>query len=285
MAGAQHFFTAFCGIVFCLQYQMSSAAAADLIGNRLPGAQLLLEAGLENFRWRERDDDGERLLTEQGPRFVFGAALSNHPRMNDGMIYEIHLGGHLAEVDYDGQDTNGRYIGTVTDYSGWNVGINGGYCFAGLVEGAAVDVFAGLGMDNWRRDINGGTNAIGQPISGVAEDYSVDYLQVGLGVAHGESYADGYLQMGFRRPLSIDEEARINGQTVQLSPREAASGFLSYRVFLGGPHAGKAPRSYLKFYYASYRLKKSGVVDVGANTVWQPRSNMDALGIMLGYAY
>jgi hypothetical protein len=41
----------------------------------------------------------------------------------------------------------------------------------------------------------------------------------------------------------------------------------------------------VKFYYAGYRLGKSEIVTAGSSQVWQPRSDTDTLGVMLGYLY
>jgi hypothetical protein len=268
------------GLLFAF-HGVTYAASPATTSAALPShAQLALEAGAENFRWREIDDNGQRLLTEQGPRFVYGATLGNFLHAATGIIFEMHLGGRLGEVDYDGQDNNGRFVGTVTDYSGWYGEVNGGYRFAHFIKGAAVDVFGGLGLDNWRREITGGANSIGQSVSGFTEEYGVDYLRYGIGILLRDASPGGYLQLGFRRPYSISEKADINGGTIVLAPGETASAFLSYRVSFG-----KAAASYVKFYYSGYRLKKSPIVDIGSNFVWQPRSEMDTVGVTLGYIY
>jgi hypothetical protein len=267
------------GLLCSFHVLTSAAAVADNSGSTSQDARWSLEAGLESFRWREHDDDGQRLLTEQGPRFVYGATLGNFFHADAGVIVEMRLGGLLGEVDYDGQDNNGRYVGTVTDYSGLYSEIDGGYRFVGLVQGVTIDLFGGLGMDDWRREIDGSVNSIGQTVSGFTEDYDVNYLRYGIGFTLREAYPNGYLQVGFRRPFSISEQVKIQGQTVNLSPGERASAFLTYRIMLG------REGSYVKFYYAGYRLKKSETEVVGPNQVWQPRSDTDTLGIVLGYVY
>lgn len=245
-------------------------------------ARVAIEAGAESFRWREADDEGRRLLTEQGPRFVLGAALGNFLHADGGPIFEIRLGGHLGEVDYDGQDNNGRFVGTASDYSGWSGEVNGGYRIPDLIAGVTIDLFGGVGLDNWRREINGGVNSIGQSVSGFTEEYDVDYLRYGIGILLRDASPGGYLQMGFRQPRSIGEQVRIQGQTIHLSPGEIASAFLSYQVALGPPGASG---SYVKFYYSGYRLGKSEDEQIGSSQVWQPRSDADTLGVVLGFRY
>lgn len=272
-------------LLVCLHGLTALAASPGAAGRGSQDARWSLEAGMESFRWREFDDDGQRLLTEQGPRFAYGLTLGNFIHADAGIVFEMRLGGLLGEVDYDGQDNNGRFVGTVTDYAGWSGEVDGGYRFADLIQGVAVDVFGGLGLDDWRREINGGANSIGQSVSGFTEDYGVSYLRYGIGIALRDDRPGGYLQVGFRQPLSISEQVQIRGQTVNLSPREEASAFLSYRILLGTPREASASTSYVKFYYAGYRLKKSEIVDVGPSQVWQPRSDVDTVGILLGYLY
>jgi hypothetical protein len=276
------------GLLFAF-HGVTYAASPATIPATLPShARLAFEAGAENFRWREIDDNGQRLLTEQGPRFVYGATLGNFLHADTGIIFEMHLGGYLGEVDYDGQDQSsspdpadsGHYVGTVADYSGWYGEVNGGYRFADFIKGVSIDLFGGLGLDNWRREINGGVNSIGQSVSGSTEDYGVDYLRYGIGISLRDASPGGYLQLGFRRPYSISEKAQINGGTIVLSPGETASAFLSYRISLG-----RAATSYVKFYYSGYRLKKSPTVNIGSSFVLQPRSEMDTVGVTLGYIY
>ncbi len=284
MRGGRRLCSVLCGLLMAVHGGISDAASAAA-GASPTDARLALEGGMESFRWREFDDDGRRLLTEQGPRFVLGAALGNFLHADAGPIFEMRLGGHVGEVDYDGQDNNGRFVGTVSDYSGWYGEVNGGYRFPDFVEGVSIDLFGGVGLDNWRREINGGVDSIGQSVAGFAEDYNVAYLRCGIGIAlHGAS-PGGYFQLGFRKPRSIGEQVAIQGQTLDLSPDERASGFLSYQVALGAPRAEGAAGSYVKFYYAGYRLGKSEIEQVGSSQVWQPRSEVDTLGVVLGFHY
>lgn len=264
---------------------VASHAASDPSVASPTDARLSFEVGVESFRWRELDDDGRRLLTEQGPRFMVGAALGNFLHADSGPIFEMRLGSRLGEVDYDGQDNNGRFVGTVSDYSGWVGEVNGGYRFPEFVQGVSIDLFGGMGLDNWRREINGGVNSIGQSVAGFTEDYGVAYLRCGIGIAlHGAS-PGGYLQLGFRRPRSVSEEVRLQGRTINLSPGENAAAFLSYQVALGTPREEGAAGGYLRFYYAGYRFGKSEIEQIGASQVWQPRSDGDTLGVALGFHF
>jgi hypothetical protein len=253
----------------------------------LPDArQVAIEVGIEYFRWQEFDDDDTRLLTEQGPRFVYAAALDNRSRPDSGIIFAIRLSGYVASVDYDGQDTGRRFVATTTDYHGWGFRIDGGYRFAELVGGAAaLDLFGGIGMEQWTRDIQGSVNALGLPVQGLAEDYAVRYARAGLGIAHEHNPLQGYLSLGFRRPLSVNEDVELGGVPIRLHPGKRVSSFANYKVSLLPDALGRPFGLYLMLYYESYRFRKSGAATVGNLLVWQPRSDLDRFGIMIGHSF
>lgn len=246
--------------------------------------QLALEAGIEYYRWQEFDDQDNRLLTEHGPRFLLAAALDNHARPDSGIILATRLNAYIGSIDYDGQDTSQRFVGTTTDYHGWDYRIDGGYRFAGLLSGAAaLDLFAGVGMEQWTRDIQSGVNSLGQPVQGLAEDYTITYARAGLGLGHAPTRA--YLSLGFRQPLSIEEDVVLSGVPFRLYPGKRASIFANYKISLRPDALGRPYGMYLNLYYESYRFGRSGSVTVGNLQVWQPRSNLDRFGVMLGYTY
>lgn len=248
--------------------------------------QLGIDIGIEHFRWQEYDDQGTRLLTEHGPRFVFSATLDNLSRQDSGVVLATRLSGYLATVDYDGQDTGRRFVGTETEYRGWDFRIDGGWRFADLVGGAAaLDLFGGLGMEQWTRDIRGGVNALGLPVQGLVEDYTVRYFRFGLGLAHNHVPPQGYLTLGFRRPLSIDEDVALAGSPLLLHPGKRISSFVSYKVSLLPDALGRPFGMYLRLSYENYRFGRSDVATVGNLLVWQPRSHLDRYGFAIGYSF
>jgi hypothetical protein len=269
-----------------LVLSLSMPLSADEGPVRTAMDQLGIELGIEHFRWQEYDDQGARLLSEHGPRFLFAATLDNHMRPDSGIVLGARLSGYLATVDYDGQDTGRRFVGTESDYHGWDFRAEGGWRFAELVGGAAaLDLFAGFGIEQWTRDIKGGVNALGVPVQGLVEDYTVRYVRAGLGLAHNHVPPQGRLALGFRRPLSIDEDVVIGGVPLRLHPGKRASSFASYKVSLFPDAHGRPFGMYLKLYYENYRFGRSGTATVGNLLVWQPRSHLDRFGAMLGYSF
>ncbi len=234
--------------------------------------------GIENFRWQEYDDGGQRLLTEQGPRLVLGASLYNTDKRAAGLLYDVSVRGYIGEVDYDGQDSLGVFTSTDTSYRGWNGELTGGYRWKSERSAfTAFDLLLSLGADAWRRDIDDSTNALGFPISGFVEEYTVYYGKIGVGALWPHQTSNSYLQFGAKKPISVDEDVDVFNVT--LSPEKRWSAFAAYT--LKSIREGRAP--FVRFYYDSYRFGKSPSKAVGTGVVWQPESDLDIIGVTFGY--
>lgn len=268
----------FCaGVIFlCFGLQPALGEETPSSVNTRP-FDIAIYIGAENFRWQEFDDNGQRLLTEQGPRAVLGGILSNTHRRAEGLLYEIDVQGYLGKVDYDGQDSLGVYTSTDSSYQGARGEVTGGYRWQSTQSAiAAVDLLVKLGADAWRRDIADGANANGFPISGLKEDYVVYYGKVGIGALWPHVSSSSYFQLGARKPLSIDEDVSVFD--VSLSPGKKWSVYASYTLKAGGE--GRKP--FVTFYYDSYRFSKSPPASIGSGIVWQPESDMDVAGVIFG---
>ncbi len=235
--------------------------------------------GIENFKWQEYDGGGQRLLTEQGPRLILGASLFNRDKSASGLLYDVSVRGYIGKVDYDGQDSLGVYTSTDTSYRGLNGELTGGYRWETPEYGAitSLDFLLSLGADVWRRDINDSTNALGFPISGFVEDYTVYYGKIGVGASWPHQVSNSYFQIGAKKPISVDEDVDVFNVT--LSPSKRWSAFASYTLKL--KREGRAP--FVKFYYDSYRFGRSPSKVVGTGVVWQPESDLDVYGVVFGY--
>ena len=241
-----------------------------------------LNAGIEMFRWQEFEDNGSRLLTEFGPRLFFLAAINNTDRPRNGFIYEAILKGYTGNVDYDGQDSDGIFTSSKTIYSGFALELNGGLRITDNVD---FDMLAGLGINVWRRDIKDEQNAQGGLVSGIVEDYNIQYLTLAVGLPQRLANADGYLKVGLKSPFSTTEDVeRFN---VRLSPGKKLSGIISYKLTFNANQNNLI--SSIMFYYDGFRFSKSpDKVSVNNNVpvqVHQPKSNLDVFGIAIGHSF
>lgn len=257
----------------------------DALPEAPPGVRLALELSGEQFRWQEFDEQGTRLLSEHGLRYGVAASLHNFAREDTGVLFAVTLRGYVGTVDYDGQDTSRRFVGTRTSYGGYGLEAGGGYRLAGPSMPLAVDLTAGLGLDRWERDIRGGTNAAGFTVAGFVEDYTITYLRLGLGLALAAGALPGHFGVGFRLPLITDEDVVVSGQTIELEPGRKGSTFFTYKVSLAPDRDGEPFGTYLRISYDSYRFTRSASRPVGSLAVWQPESDMDVLGVAFGFSY
>lgn len=261
------------------------AAPADAFAAFMSDMRVGLELGVENFRWQEFNDQGGRLLSEHGMRYGAGGTLDNLGRDDAGVLAVFSGRGYSGRVEYDGQDTRGRFMATRSVYSGYALEAGGGYRFIPNAHSPAFDVIAGIGFDRWERDIRGGVNSVGAPVSGFVETYTVVHARLGIGLFHLEGALPGYLSAGLRRPLYIDEDIVVNGQALELAPENNASAFVSYRVSLAPARDGRPFGRYLRASYDSYRLGRSPAITAGNLSVWQPDSHMDVFSLSLGVTF
>ncbi len=272
------------GLVFALS-SLCSPLRADVLPVAPPPLRLALELGAEHFHWREFGDDGRRLLTEQGPRYGAAVSLHNLMRREEGVLFALTLRGTTGVVDYDGQDSGGRFVASETAYGGYRLEAMGGYRFEPATAVRFFDVAAAVGLDRWERDIRSSRNAAGAAVSGLVEDYRIVYARFGIGAAHAGGPMPGYLSAGVHLPLSTRERVTVAGTPVTLAPGRDPSLFLAYRLSLRPADDGAPFGTYLRISYDSYRFKRSPVRAAGDLSVWQPESDMDVFGIALGFSY
>lgn len=241
-----------------------------------------LSAGIEMFRWQEFDNSGTRLLTESGPRLFFSANINNNYRTQGGFIYEASVRAYTGNVDYDGQDSSGIFTSSETTYSGFGLEFNGGLR---VIDAINFDVLAGVGINAWQREIKDNRNALGSPVSGIVEDYDIQYLTLAVGLPHKFKNINSYLKAGLKRPFLTNED--VANFNVTLSPGEKISGFISYQLTLDESKQNLI--SSIMFYYDSFRFGESPakltVVNSQPVQVLQPKSNLDVIGVAIGHVF
>lgn len=277
---------AFVAILLALSAGAESvAAAAPTGGEGIAAARLNLEAGAALFSWREYDGAGQRLLAERGPRYRLGAGYGNFTTASTGLLFDATAIGYVGDVDYDGQDNGGRFVATETRYRGYAAAARFGYRHPLPRAALAVDVFGGLDLAHWRRDIRSGVNAVGLPVAGFSEDYTVISGRLGLGLMHAAGRTPARLAAGVRLPFDVDEDVAIGGQRVALEPGRRPSAFLSWHLSLAPGSDGAPFGTYLHLSWETYRFDRSPARAIGSLSVWQPESRMDEIALTLGMRY
>ncbi len=239
-----------------------------------------LSLGLEQFRWQEYDDSGQRLLTEQGPRGL--VRLDITARERPAWHIRARLKAYGGVIDYDGQDGNGTFVSSDTDYRGGSgeleLGLHGRSAASGRL---GLDL--AVGVEAWRRDISNSRNAVGAPVDGFREDYRLVSGRVGIAYAVARGAYRARLQAGLYRPFRVDEDIVLYGRSLQLHPRPRWSAYLAWRL--------EAGRRTLEIRYEGRRFAASDAIAVinpttsDSESVWQPRSQADLIELSLGYRF
>lgn len=239
-------------------------------------AELALTGGVERVQWQEFTGGG-RLLEESGTLFR-GGAVWRQSYSEDRMLLELRGSGYFGRLSYDGQACN-LTDSTCTPYQSKAdyLGFTGEGTVARLYGGSqGSEVFAGGGVDAWRRDIKGDSNT-----GGVVEDWFVLYLLAGGGVRWSGPDARYQLRAGLKYPFYASDTNHFYDVTVE--PKGRLSGFA--RVVVDFPGAGPA-RWGLGAFYDSYRFDRSDVIRVNPNSgicascgVFQPRTEQDTIGV------
>lgn len=243
---------------------------ALLIGGagQTAAAELGVEFGVENFRWREFEA-GQRLLEESGPRYRLGVSWSG-PLGAPWRAIELRGALYWANLDYDGQacTLSGLCVPFQTDAE--YLGVNGeAIAVRGIAAAGNGELFAGGGIDSWSRDVKGRDGVVG-----AVEDWTVFYLVAGAGARWAQSGARYRAQAGVKYPFYTHEVP--DSFDVTLEPEGRVSFFS--RLNVDFVSAGR-PRWGLSLYYDSYRFAESDKERVGSVIIWQPESRQDTIGV------
>ena len=266
-------------VICCSWYATAGAQAVS------PGINTELGAGFESFLWEEYDDGDNRLLTESGPRVFLSGIISNaFDNTGNNFILEAAVKAYAGKVDYDGQDNNGISVGSKTRYAGYSLELTGGYRIRNSLD---VDILAGAGVNAWSREISDSQNAVGSPVNGILEEYTIQYFTLAAGFPLQFSSHEGYLKIGLRRPFATRE--RVDRFDVTLAPHEKNSGMASYKFLFDNHKSVSSPLSSITIYYEGFRFDnspaKAAVLNGTPVQVRQPRSYMDIVGFTIGHTF
>ncbi len=248
--------------------QLALMGLSCLVAVPLYAAPLEINGGVEQFVWEEFDGGGDKLLKESGQRLFIG--LEAEKEVSDRWTYGFRGRIYSGTVDYDGQTSTGASHPTETDYDGLAITAD----FTGRFIGSDgyysdLGLRLGVGGETWRRHILPNNGVIGY-----TEEYVVVFGKLGLAYIPEQGL---FGEAGAKYPFSIDEDVDL--YDASLSPQGAFSLYASAGYNFND-------RWVIKGYYDSYRFKASDVEPLSSGgTVQQPESDMDTVGLTLGFYF
>lgn len=241
--------------------------------------------GVEYYSWEEFDASGARLVRESGPRGTVSLSLDNTNRRTSGPIYSIDGRGYYGDVNYNGQTQPGPPVPVMsnTRYLGGLGELAGGYRFANVFGNFGLDLLGSVGLEAWQRRIGDTRTAGGTFVSGSTEDYRVFYAKGGIGLFAVEGGWSHYVRIEAKEPISTRESAHFASTSVVVHPRRNVSFYFGWEIDRLNE---RQERTFgVTIYYDSLRFDQSPSVQVGGETVYQPASYRDTVGVELGYYF
>lgn len=230
-------------------------------------AEWSVSAGIENFRWGETTSPS---VDESGVRHALGLNWIQDKAI--GFVPAYRFKYYKGDVDYTGAFLfTGAPISGTTKYWGMAHELQLIY----RTPDPTVEYVFGLGWDSWERNLS--------PFQ--REDYDVYFLRIGANI-NARTKQGVYGGGGLKYPLRTREDAHLTSigfdQNPELRPGNDLSlyGELAYRFNQNWDLVG---------YYDSFRFRQSNspTVTGGGLTfnVFQPKSNMDVVGLKLQYTF
>jgi hypothetical protein len=229
--------------------------------------------GVEKFVWKEFDE-GSKLLEENGERYVFGFEWEGRTSANPNMVLGLQGTAYVGSPAYDGQACTTTFpqtcmpFETDTKYRGVSAEMTVAHR---APTASGTEFFGGLGVDGWRRQIQGTSE-----VSGAVEKWTTAYALLGAGGFWSAGGSSTLARVGAKYPFYTRNAA----SDVTLEPKGRLSWFA--RIAADFLNAGR-PVWGLGLRYDSYRFDESDAERVGAAVVWQPESSQDTLTAYLKY--
>lgn len=235
-------------------------------------AQWDIGGGVERYHWIEYPESSGGTPKELGPREAIFVNWTQEGKQ--GWLFAWRAKIYAGTVNYDTFYLAAPY-GAVSTKTGYVGAASEGQMF---YRTGGLDFLGGIGLDSWSRDIGNNGNQI--------EDYSILYVRAGLGLVKSRADTGFHGQLGIKYPVYTNEDAHLKsmGYTTNpaLSPKGAVSGYAEFGYRIN-------PRFDLLAYYDSWRfgrsenvmVRKSGYLPGWYSLIYQPKSNMDALGLKL----
>lgn len=250
-------------------------------GAQKPGAQKTdrrIDFGvrIEDYKWAEFSDDGDKLLEEAGFLYTIAYDLEVLNKLigwrNGGSLF-------LGQVDYDGQTWKGLPVKTDVLYIGTKIYLDAvpNYRFD---SGLLVKGFIGIGGRWWFRDIDSTRTATGAPVSGSEEWWWCVFGRLGAGVEYPVSKElEIFTEAGLKVPIYARNYANFfvtNSPSASLEPDQEVSAF--------GNIGLRWKNVSVKFAYDSLRFGRSDKVDSGTFELYQPKSKADIYSLEVSWS-
>ncbi len=234
---------------------------------------------LEDYTWKELNDNSSRLLKESGD--LIGLGFSYQHELSNHVTFSPRAEIFGGQIDYAGQTQSGipatstvTYVGSsIETEAGRKYEINGSYY---------IEPFGGLGFRAWQRGINNGTTVNGASASGITEDWVTTQALIGMrgGVTPTPRLAM-FAEAGMKLPL-YNEEAVYFGNgylrpDANLHPGKQTSFFGEVGTRFRCMKAG--------VFYDGMRFSRSDQERITGGYVYQPRSVLDIYGVKIGVAF
>ncbi len=237
-----------------------------------------VQAGMEQYDWKEFTPTGSTLDAESGQLATMGAGVTNFARVGQGPIYRAGARVYLGTIGYDGQTQGGIPLTTLSDYQGTQIEGLGGYQFTRWQHG--IDLFGGVGWEYWSRSLRNANAVNGTSAYGYDEQYTVLYSKLGVGLSGDRGSWSYRIKVGGTLPVYTYEYVNL-GDGLGLTPGRQWSGFARFTVDFG-----PASRNHfgLVLSYDSYRFSRSSpeqltVSGVPSGYYVQPQSHRDVYAI------
>jgi opacity protein-like surface antigen len=253
---------------------LRAADAANTITATNKRFQVSLDGHVENFEWKEFDDDGSQFLKESGPLAGVGGLLD----VDTGIGFHLQGIGEVffGRIDYDGATQAGKPVDSKTKYSGF-------LAEADLMVPLKVTPrfylkpYAGGGGRIWQREIEDSGEA-----RGYEEYWSTIHGILGIGAAvkarpDTEWFGKAAVKMPIDNRVTYDFSDLGGPDDTQVEPGKKASSYFEAGIrFKNVTVAG---------YYEQMKFSKSDTADADGVLVFQPESEAKIIGLRAGVVF
>ncbi|UCD34738.1 MAG: hypothetical protein JSU90_10675 [Nitrospiraceae bacterium] len=235
----------------------------------------------ERFIWKEYDSG--TVVEESGPLFGIGASGRWY---NDLVVFGFRGEVFGGRVDYDGQTTGTGTplpVDSDTDYLGAEAEGTMGIRIL-LGSSSTMELYAGPAIRYWSREIQS-TSTGTVRVAESKEKWLVIYAPVGIRGSHAlNDHVSIFAGGGVNLPVYNENEAdlsKLYGVKVTVEPGKRISAFAEAGL--------RWKRLKASLYYEGMRFSESDPVSVdvsgGRLTVFQPKSEADRYGLLVGLAF